>query len=108
MNHEKPWVKISIANQLSDYGRISCGVPQGSILRSLLFLVYVNDMPQAVNSNLFLHVDNSCLMFQHKDVEEIDKVLNNGFENIYDWFADNKLSIHSVKIKPNRFLCNIM
>ena len=33
-------------------------------------------------------------MFQHKEVEEIEKVLNNDFENICDWFADNKLSIH--------------
>ena len=57
---------ISIKNQLSDYGRIACGVPQGSILGPLLFLLYVSDMPQAVNSNLFLYADNSCLMFQHK------------------------------------------
>ena len=33
-------------------------------------------------------------MFQHKDVEEIKKVLMNGFENFCDWFIDNKLSIH--------------
>ena len=66
---------ISIKNQLSDYGRISCGVPQGSILGPLLFLIYVNDMSQAVNSNLLLYTDSSCLLFQHKDVEECEKVL---------------------------------
>ena len=75
---------IGIENQLPDYGRISCSVPQGSILGSLLLLIYVNDMPQAVNSNLFLYADDSCLMFQHKDVEETEKVLNNDFENICD------------------------
>ena len=58
----------------------------------LLFLI--NDVPQAVNSNLFLYADDSCLMFQHKEVEEIERVLNNDFENICDWFVDNKLSIH--------------
>ena len=33
-------------------------------------------------------------MFQYKEVEETEKILNNEFENIYDWFLDNKLSIH--------------
>ena len=95
---------ISIETQLPDYGRISCGIPQGSILGSLLFLIYVNDMPPAVNSNLFLYVDDSCLIFQHKDVEEIGKVLNNDFENICDWFVDNKLSIHFGEYKTKSIL----
>ena len=95
---------ISIENQRSDYGRILCGVPQGSILGPLLFLIYVNDMPQAVNSNLFLYADDSCLMFQHKEVEEIEKVLNNDFENICDWFVDNKLSIHFGEDKTKSIL----
>ena len=42
-----------IENQLSDFGKVSCGVSQGSILGPLLFLIYVNDMSQAVKSNLF-------------------------------------------------------
>ena len=95
---------ISIETQLPDYGRISCDIPQGSMLGSLLFLIYVNDMPPAVNSNLFLYVDDSCLIFQHKDVEEIGKVLNNDFENICDWFVDNKLSIHFGEYKTKSIL----
>ena len=39
---------VNIENKLSDFGEISCGVPQRSILGPLLFLIYVNDMPQAV------------------------------------------------------------
>ena len=58
------------------------GVKQGSILGLLLFLIYVHDMLQAVNSNLFLHAGDPRLMFQHIDVEEIATVLNNDFENI--------------------------
>ena len=70
-----------------------CGVPQCSIQGLLLFLIYVNDIPQAVNSNLFLYADDSCLMFQYKEVEEIEqlRVLNN---DICDWFVDNKLKVH--------------
>ena len=87
---------ISIENQFSNYGSILCGIPQGSILGPLLFLIYVNDMPEAVNSDLFLYADDSCLMFQHKDVEEIEKVVNNDFENICNCFVDN-LSIYSFR-----------
>ena len=61
-------------------------------------------MPQPVNSNLLLHADNSCLIFQHKDTEEIEKVLNNDFENICDWFVDNKLSIHFGEDKTKSIL----
>ena len=67
--------------KLVEYGRILCGIPQGSTLGPLLFLIYVNDMPEAVNSNLFLYADDSCLMFRHKEVEEIDRVLNSDFED---------------------------
>ena len=61
---------------------------------SLLFLIYVKDMPQAVKSNLFLYADNSCLVFHENDITEIEKQLNGDFTNVSNWFADNRLSIH--------------
>ena len=85
---------VETENKLSDFGKISCGVPQGSIVGPLLFLIYVNNMPQAVKSNLLLYADDSCLMYQHKDIAIIKKILNEDFQNISDWFVDNKLSIH--------------
>ena len=95
---------IEIENQLSDFGKLSCGVSQGSILGPLMFLIYVNDMSQAVKSNLFLYADDSCLMYQHRVVNEIEKQLNNDFENVCDWFVDNKLSIHFGEDKSKPFL----
>ena len=51
-------------------------------------------MPQAVKSTLVLYAENSCILYQHKEVDKIEKHLNKDFENIYDWFVDNKLSSH--------------
>ena len=95
---------IEIEKQLSDFGKASCGVHQVSILRPLLFLIYVNDMPQAVKSNLFLYADDSCLMYQHRDVNEIEKQLNNDLENVCNWFIDTKLSIHFGEDKTKSIL----
>ena len=51
-------------------------------------------MSQAVKCNIFLYADDTCLVCQHKDINEIEKQLNKDFESICDWFVDNKLSIH--------------
>ena len=84
---------IEIENKPSDYRKISCGEAEDSILGPLLFLIYVNDMPQAVKSNLFLYtLYTSCLDIEMS--KKLKKQLNKDFENACDWFIDNKLSIH--------------
>ena len=54
---------VNLENSFSEVSSISCGVPQGSILDTLLFLIYVNDMPMAVKCNLFLNADDTYLVF---------------------------------------------
>ncbi|XP_057316760.1 uncharacterized protein LOC130657775 [Hydractinia symbiolongicarpus] len=96
---------VSIDNLSSNPGKLECGVPQGSILGPLLFLLYVNDMPQAlVQCDLFLYADDSCLLFQHKDITEMENALNTDFSNLCDWFVDNKLSIHFGEDKTKSIL----
>ena len=96
---------IEIENQLSDFSKVSCCVLQGSILGPLLFLIYINDMPQAFyKSNLFLYGDDSCLMYQHRDVNEIEKQLNNNLDNVWNWFVDTKLNIHFGEDKTKSIL----
>ena len=57
---------VNIDNIFSDPSKLSCGVPQSSILGPLLFLLYVNDMPQAVQSDLFLYADDTCHVYSNK------------------------------------------
>ena len=95
---------VNIENKISHFGEISCGVPQGSILGPLLFLIYVNDMLQAVTSTLLLYADDSCILYQHEDDVQIEKRLNEDFENLCNWFVDNKLSIHFGEDKTKSIL----
>ena len=82
---------------------MSCAVPQGSILDPLLFLIYIYDMAMAVKCNLLLYADNTCLLFQSKNVKDIEMQLNEGFANICDWFVDNKLSTHFLNVRSKSF-----
>ena len=86
--------KVHIKNTFSGPGNLLCGVLQGSSLGPLFFLLYINDMPQAVDCELLLYADDTCLIFQHKDITEIESALNKNFSMLCDWFVDNKLSIH--------------
>ena len=52
---------VNIESKYSNVADINYGVQQGSILRPLLFLLYVNDISQAVDCELFLYADDSCL-----------------------------------------------
>ena len=95
---------VNLENSFSEVSNISCGVPQGSALGPLLFLIYVNDMSKAVKCNLFLYADDTCLAFQGKNVKDIQKQLNEDLAHICDWFVGNKLSIHFGEDKTKSIL----
>ena len=96
---------VTVHDKFFTSADLRCVVPQGSIPGPLLFLFYVNDMPQAVDCDLFLYAVDICLLFQHKDLEWIKEELTKNFSNILDWFVDNKWSIRfGVGLKLNLFL----
>ena len=51
-------------------------------------------MPEAVKCKFLLYADDTWQIFQHKDIKEIEIQFNKNFSLIWDWFVDNKLSIH--------------
>ena len=103
-NLSKRMFSVHVENSFSDKALIVYGVPKGSILGPLLFLLYVIDMVQAVNCDLILYADDTGLIFQHKDINLIEQQLNRNFSNICSWFVDNKFSIHFGKGKTKSIL----
>ena len=96
--------KININTNYSSPSNLICGVPQGSILGPLLFLLYINDLPRAIVSDSLLYTEDTCIFFQHKNVTKIEKQLLRDFSSLCDWFVDNKLSVHFGQEKKSIFI----
>ena len=77
---------------------------KGSVLGSLLFLIYINNMPHPVDSELLLYTDDTCLAFHHKDKKPRDEHLNRDFSTLFDRFVDDELSVHFGEDKTKSIL----
>ncbi len=94
---------VDVDNTFSDKESIKCGVPQGSILGPLLFTIYVNDMCNAVQCDLFLYADDSMLLVNGRNVKEIESLLELEMEKLCIWLESNKLSLHLGKTETILF-----
>ena len=69
----------------AEIGDIEVGVPQGSCL-DLLFLVYINDLPQAVqDSKLFVYADDTSLCYQSHDLTRLNEAINSNLRKLDTW-----------------------
>jgi accessory colonization factor AcfC len=84
----------------SAWKKITDGVPQGSVLGPLLFLVYVNDLPKTINDNNIpvLFADNTSIIVKSPNPKDIQTNMIEAFDHVNKWFKVNSLSINVEKL----------
>ena len=89
---------VKIGDTLSDKMQIVCGVPQGSILGPILFLLYINDIKNYSKIlNFFLYADDTSTLLISKSVQELESIYNKELSYVTDWLDASKLTLNVEK-----------
>ena len=89
---------VSISGYSSESRPVEFGVPQGSVLGPLLFLLYINDLPNAIeNSQTNLFADDTCLLSCDSDLKSLELKVNTDLVKLSAWLLANKISLNAMK-----------
>ena len=84
-------------NKISSLQEIKVGVPQGSALGAILFLLYINDLRNALSCEPHVFADDTLLLYSSKNMNQLETLCNNELLLVKQWMDANKL-----KINPNK------
>ena len=91
--------KVVVNGEKSDMLDIKAGVPQGSRLGPLLFLIYINDISQDIESDILIFADDTSLFVSGADPAETTKILNRDLQKISSWAKKWKVKFNVAKTK---------
>jgi hypothetical protein len=96
---------VNYNDSLSEKFQLTSGVPQGSILGPLLFILYINDIDDRLNcANIIKYADDTVLFLAGRDVGEIEKQLTKEMQKVAQWLDENDLIINLNKGKTESIL----
>ena len=90
---------VKVNNVCSSLAYIKYGVPQGSIIGPLLFLIFINDLPNATNLFMKLFADDTFLCAQNKCLQSLEREVNRELKKVNTWLASNQLTLNISKSK---------
>ena len=97
------WFKACLTNIngiQSDAEPILCGVPQGSVLGPLLFIMYTNDLPSVTKyCKVHLYADDTLLFLESSSVQIIEAALSHDLDHVVEWLNQNYLMVNHSKTK---------
>ena len=89
---------VSINGYESGLAALNCGVPQGSVLGPLLFLLYINDLNQAIKFCKVHHfADDTNLLCLSNSIKKLNKLVNADLKHLVNWLNANKISFNVKK-----------
>ena len=91
--------RVTLNGQSSSWTNVNAGVPQGSILGPLLFLIYINDLPDGLSSNAKLFADDTSLFSVVHDINTSAIELNSDLKKINDWTFQWKMTFNPDRSK---------
>jgi len=93
LSNRKQYVFLN--GETSQLRNITCGVPQGSVLGPLLFLIYINDLPNISKIlNFYLFADDTNIYFEAETPEKLERVVNKELKELHIWLIVNRLSLN--------------
>jgi hypothetical protein len=89
---------IILENVKSDLKEMKAGVPQGSILGPVLFLLYINDLTRNIfDAEVVLLADDTSILIQADDENVMQQKINRRMDTLYNWFYTDRLVINTEK-----------
>jgi ribonuclease P/MRP protein subunit RPP40 len=86
---------VNYKNVNSDIRNVTCGVPQGSVLGPLLFIIYTNDLPRSIKTaKSIVFADDTTVYASSSSLTEVVNIINHDLGCLADWFRANRLSLN--------------